>query len=124
MKNIRDVLDGVLTAIHPRVYFLRSPDKAQTPYVVYHLGPSYMLDEQEIWPLEIDVWDIGKDTTEVERIAREIAQALHRYRYSSDDLMLKIYRSSRHAIDDDDPRIKRRRLVFQVRAFDLIKQGE
>ena len=122
MNELKSVLEWLLTAVHSPVHFNRAPRNADIPYVTYPLGPSFMVDEQEIWPMEVDVWDVSASDTEVDRIAREIADTLHRYRYIGPELAFKIYRVNRLAPEDDEPRVKRRQIVFQIRTFDLIKR--
>ena len=124
MNRIRPALHGILTAIHPQVYFLRAPKDAEFPYLVYDLPNSFWDAEQEIWSLDVDVWDIAEDTTVLEGLARQVSDTLHRLRYMDADIVFKVYRINRLALDDDDDRIRRRKVMFELRAFDsgLIKR--
>lgn len=122
MIKVRDAIEAQLKLIHPRAYFLRAPKGAQLPYLVYTLTTSFMLGEQEVWPLEVDAWDNDADSATVDALSRQVADTLHRWRYVGDGISLKVYREGRMALDDDDARIKRRRVMFQVRSFDLVKR--
>ena len=96
---------------------MKATDKEIFPYIVYDLPQSYSNDDQEIFNLDIDIWDNNQDTTELETLSRIIWNALDRYHFIDEDMQFSIYRQGRFAIDDDDPRIKRRTLTFNLRYF-------
>jgi len=77
-----------------------------------------MAGEVEVWVLDVDVWDDETDTTALETLANNINMALHRNHFIGSGFFFKIYREGRQAPDDEDPRIRRRRLTFQVRCMD------
>lgn len=125
MIKLREVLQGILAGVHPRVFFNRAPSGAQFEYLVYSLPSSYMLDEQEIWVLDVDIWDrddANEDSAIIDSLTNEVAHRLHRLRHVGPDIAFVIYRENRFVLDDDDPRIRRRKVTFQLRVFDLIKR--
>lgn len=117
MIELRKQLNKILKTIHPRVYYMKATDKKTFPYIVYDLPQSYSDGEQEIFNLDIDVWDNNQDTTELETLSRIIWNELDRYHFIDEDMQFSIYRQGRFTIDDDDPRIKRRTLTFNIRYF-------
>ena len=122
MTNIREPITAKLKTLCPRVYYERAPIDAQFPYIVYAFPNSFMLDEQEIWVLDVDIWDkpLSGDTTELDELSRGVADGLHRLTIYG-PAWAQVYRESRFSLDDDEPLIRRRKITFQVRSFDLIK---
>lgn len=118
MIELRKQLNKILKSIHPRVYYMKATDKETFPYIVYDLPQSYSNDDQEIFNLDIDIWDNNQDTTELEILSGTIWNELDRYHFIDEGTQFSIYRQGRFTIDDDDPRIKRRTLTFNIRYFD------
>ncbi len=119
MVNLRKKLKEILKTIHPNIYFQNASEKAQYPYIVYDLPNSFTNEDQEIFNLDVDVWDIPKDgdTTALESLADTVWNTLHKYRYIDDNMQISIYRQNRMTLIDDDPRFKRRMLIFQLKYF-------
>lgn len=128
MIKLRTELNKILKSIHPniivdgksksRVYFQDANDEAPFPYLVYDLPQSYFDDDLEIFNLDIDLWDNKEDTTELEILSQSIWNELNRYHFINEDMQFSVYRQNRLTIEDDDPRIRRRTLMFQLRYHD------
>lgn len=118
MIKLRGQLKILIEDIHPSVYYQNATKDTQFPYVVYDLPNSFTNQDQDIFNLDIDIWDNEEDTTNMEKLATIIWRELHRYRYIDEDIQFTIYRMNRLNIVDDDKRIKRRKLIFQVRYYD------
>lgn len=118
MINLRIQLNNILKSIHPRVYFQVAPDTATFPYIVYDLPNSFSNEEQDIFNLDVDIWDNDSDTTEIETLSQLIWKDLHMYRHIDNNIQFSIYRMNRLALTDDDVRIRRRKLIFQVKYYD------
>lgn len=125
MIQIREQIRALLLPLSSIVYFQDAPDNAAFPYVTFNIPNSFMAGEVEVWVLDVDVWDSATDSTALETLANNINMALHRARYIGDGFYFTIYREGRQTPDDEDPRIKRRKLTFQVRCLDedQIKTG-
>ena len=118
MINLRKQLNVLLKAIHPRSYFQTAPDAALFPYVVYDLPNSFSNEEQDIFSLDVDIWDNNADTTDLETLSSAIWKGLHKYRHIDESIQFTIYKENRLSLTDDDIRIKRRKLIFQIRYYD------
>lgn len=120
MIKLRAEINKILKSIHPRVFHIDSKNKNGFPYLVYSLGQSYYEDNLEIFNLDIDVWDSPSDddTTEIETLANTVWKELDSYYCIGEDFQMSIYRQARLTIEDDDPRIKRRTLIFNLRYYD------
>lgn len=117
MIKLREELNKILKEIHPRVYYMKAPNKEVFPYIIYALPQSFIEDDIEIFNLDIDIWDNKTDTIELEVLGQTVWDRLDRLHCINDDLQFSIYRQSRLTVDDDDPRIKRRILIFTLRYF-------
>lgn len=118
MIKLRTRLNILLKTIHPRVHFNVAPDTTAFPYIVYDLPNSLTNEEQEVFVLDVDIWDNTTDTTAIETLAEQVWSTLHKYRYLDSDIQFSIYRMNRLTLTDDDTRIRRRKLMFEVRYFD------
>lgn len=121
MLNLRITLDNLLETYHSRVYFEQAPTgklAPDFPYIVYTFPNSFTLGDQEVFVLDVDVWDNKQDTTELEMLASSIWRALNRYHYIDENIQFSIYHSNRLPLGDDNPSIKRRKLIFELKYYD------
>lgn len=116
--EIRTALQTLLETLHARVSFNVASDAEAFPYVVFDLSNSIDIGALETFVLDIDCWDIDEDTTVLETLIGNIDNALHKNTILIDDKMsITIYRENRLIPHDDDPRIRRRKYVYQVRTY-------
>lgn len=115
---LRAVLQTELKKIHCKVYYEDAPDCASFPYLVYNLSGTDSKPSRD-YSLDIDVWDKPKDasTTVVETLADNLENTLNELLINNDDLSAIIYTSSRLSINDPEPSIKRRRVIFDMRVY-------
>lgn len=118
MIKLRDQLDILLESIHPRVYSENSTDNTDFPYLTYNLPNSFQNGVQEIFNLDVDIWSRGADTTELEALTRKVEKGLNMYKYIDENIQFSIYKRNRLNVTDDDKRIKRRKLIFELRYYD------
>ncbi|MGD6832580.1 hypothetical protein ACQCT5_10475 [Sutcliffiella halmapala] len=117
MKELRTILKTLLRQYHSKVHFQR-PTAISFPYIVFDLPNSYTDEELEVLSLDVDIWDNQSDTTTLETLAGTLWKALHKLTYLDEHMQFSIHRESRLTVIDDDPNIKRRKLIFSVRYFD------
>ncbi|MFZ5352742.1 MAG: tail completion protein gp17 [Bacillota bacterium] len=121
MVKIIELRKAILTYLktkHSKVYFQSAPQKADTPYVVFDLPNSIDDGSLERFVLDIDVWDDSEDTNTVETLIDSIDVDLHRKTINaSNEFAFTFYRENRLSLVDDDPRIKRRKYIYQVRTY-------
>jgi hypothetical protein len=116
--ELRKAIQASLKSIHTRVYFQHAPDNAVYPYLVYDLPNSTDDGLMERFVLEVDGWSNSKDTNEVETLMDSMDKELHRrVVIVNGELALILYRENRLAPIDDDPRIRRRKYVYQIRTY-------
>jgi hypothetical protein len=116
--ELRKAIQASLKSIHPRVHFKHAPDKATYPYLVYDLPNSTDDGLMERFVLEVDGWDKSKDTTSIETLMDSVDKELHRkVMVVNGELAMILYRENRLSVIDDDPRIRRRKYVYQLRTY-------
>ena len=121
MIDIRRVLHPFIRSIHPRSWFLRAPDDAQFEYLTYSF--INVDDDGEgfnIVQLEIDGWDMpaNGDTTRLENLMVELDEALNKKTLTSDNLVVSFYLDRKLSLEDDNPKIIRRKHIYQGRLFE------
>jgi hypothetical protein len=116
--EIRTTINTLLKTLHPRVFFQIAPDTAVMPYIVFDLPNSVDLGTLENFVLDIDVWDDNDDTTTLETLINTIDIELHKKAILiTDKVGIVIYRNNRLTLTDDDPRIRRRKYIYQARTY-------
>lgn len=117
MMQLRTELTKQLKILHPRVYFMEAPSSAQYPYIIFDLPNSFSNEDQDIFVFDVDIWDKTDDTTDLETLADKVWENLNNTKIFNDYMQVSIYKDKRLTIRDDDPQIKRRKLIFELRYF-------
>lgn len=117
--NLRAAIRAALTAVHPRVFYERAPQGETYPYLVYVLDDSQDDSPIEQFRLEVDGWDAAADTTALETLMDAVDAALHRKvsLIALQDLGFTVFRDRRFPLADDDPQLRRRKAIYNVRAI-------
>jgi hypothetical protein len=118
MLNIRKVIQAHLRAVHPRLHFLRAPESAKFPYLVYELEITNIGDDLQMVTLDVDGWDDNNDTTELEVIMDNVKKSLNKQIMIIDKLALFLDLDRRLTLTDTDPRINRRKYIFNGRLYE------
>lgn len=119
MIYLRTAIQSKLEEYHSSVYFQDSPEDALFPYVVFTFPNLFTNEDQEIFVMDVDIWDNKEDTTTLETLSSQIWKGLNRYFYIDENIQFVVYRSNRlFELEDDNPRIKRRKLIFEVKYFE------
>lgn len=121
MIELRKTLQAHLKTIHPRIYFQQAPDTATFPYLVYNMPSLYDDGEgHQLITLDIDGWDAPSDgdTTALETLMAEVNTGMNKKTFVTDTFSVTFYLETKLPLVDDDPRIKRRKYVYQGRLFE------
>jgi len=119
MIRLRTNLTNLLKSYHSQVHYQTAPSTATFPYIVLNFPNSFTNEEQEIFTMDVDIWDNKTDTTALETLASTLWKELHHYSYLDDSIQFKIYRENRiPELDETEIGIRRRKLIFQLRYFD------
>lgn len=116
--ELRKAIKALLSAAHPQVYYERADQDAVFPYLVYNLINSIDDGTLENFVLDVDGWDANPDTTALETMMAAADSALHRVTVNdTGKICVTFYRENRLTLTDDDPRIRRRKYIYQARAY-------
>lgn len=119
MIKLRTAIQKILKQYHSSVHFQKSPGTAVYPYVIYDFPTSFMDGDQEVFNLDVDVWDNSQDTSRIETLAEKLWKELNYLRYMDQDIQFSIYRENRlPPLDEEDSYLNRRKLIFQLRFID------
>lgn len=115
--TLRIFLNNKLSNIHSRNYYETAPDDTVYPFLVYNLEESFDDGSIETFNLVMDAWDNKTDTTEIVQLISDVDNSLHRLRGSADGLFFIFYRNNRRTITDNDSRLRRRQLEFEIKVM-------
>lgn len=119
MIELRTELTRLLKTYHLRSSFQQATDKTAFPYIEFDLPNSFDNEGQEVFNLDVDIWDDNEDTTEIETLASAIWKGLNHYHFMNENIQFSIYRENRlPPLDEKESHIKRRKLIFSLRYFD------
>ncbi len=120
MIELRKTLQAHLKTIHSRVYFQQAPDTAQFPYLTYSFETVPDGEGFELIVLDIDGWDMpaSGDTTQLEKLMTDVDRAMNKTTLTTDNLVVSFYLDRKLSLEDDDPKIIRRKHIYQGRLFE------
>ena len=120
MIELRKALHPRLRAIHPRAYFQRAPDTAQFPYITYSFEMIPDGEGFELVVLDIDGWDMPDDgdTTGLESLMSDVKRSMDKKTLTTSNLVVSFYLDRKLSLEDDNPKIIRRKYVYQGRIFE------
>lgn len=97
-------------------YFLTSYAKAKYPYAVLDIKE---IDDQIYIPyiLEIEIWDKGDDTSNIEKICDDLKELLNNKTCIEDNYAYIIWFASCITNVDEDKLIKRRISTFEIHMY-------
>lgn len=96
-------------------YFGSAPVSATFPYIVFSIEEVLHEDNMALLEMEVDVVDYGENTEPAETISDQILAGLdHRY-IMTDTFQAAVYRERRQPLYENDKKVIKRRLTFQIR---------
>lgn len=116
---LRTELQRLLKTLTANVHYEQAPDTATSPYLVYELSELSYDYGKTLMELEINILDYGTSTSEVETIADNVQTGLNKYSYMGNGIQFVIYKNIRQRVVEDDKKIIRRRLTFEIQLHEL-----
>ena len=116
---LRTELSKMLKTMAQNVYFEKAPELFEYPYVTYEMDEMSHDYGRTLYQLEINVVDKGDSTSAVETTADDIQALLHKCYYLGGGIQFVCYQNQRQIIREEDPKIHRRRLLFELHLHEL-----
>lgn len=118
MIEVRKAINSQLKSIHPRVYFMKAPETATFPYLVYELDITYLEDELYMVSLDVDGWDNKNDTTAFEILMNSVKNTFKKNILINDKLAIFLEFDRAFPLTDPDESINRRKYIFTGRLYE------
>lgn len=118
MIELRTIAQTQLKTVHSKVYFQAAPETATFPYLVYDLRVYDSGERHQLVTLDVDGWDNATDTTALETLMANINKRLNKLTVTTENIVVTFYLENKIALVDDDPRIKRRKYIYQGRLYE------
>jgi hypothetical protein len=114
MIELRTAIQAQLETIHSRVFFQDVPSGTEFPYIVFDI-PNILDDGEsmEVAVVDIDGWSKGADTTTIETLMAAVNLGLDKKTLNN----VPFYLETKLTLQDDDPRIQRRKYTYQAKLF-------
>lgn len=119
--ELRKALTSVFKTITNEVHNEYVPDTAPYPYLQYELNEILSENAKTVIDLEVNVLDYGTSTSEVETISDQLQKILHKHYFINDKIQFTCYKSTRNTVQEEDKKIRRRRLTFEIQLHELQK---
>ena len=127
MEFITDQLREVLPSTPPELgrigLELTIPEPPVWPRITYWIPNSNLEENREDFILEVDIWDHGPDTIDLETKTQAVLAKLNRRIIANDDLITRIYALNRLMLDDPDAEIRRRQVRFLCKTYPTTQGG-
>lgn len=111
----RAAIMAELKKLCSRVYYDYADNGAAYPYLVYSLEEVSHLDGLTPCQLEVNAIDYGASTGICETLADNVQAALDKYMFINGAVQFEVYRGRRQPVREEDKKIIRRRMTFEVR---------
>lgn len=117
-NDLKKLIQTKLKTLTTKVFFEQATDDALYPHVVFNFRTIDLGDlSREDYILEIDVWDKGNSTTQVDELSDKIEDLLQAQNLPQTHILPTIYKIDRKAILDQDKSIKHRLIRFQIQNY-------
>jgi len=116
---LRAELKRVLKTLTGHVYGEKAPEKAPYPHAVFELSEVLSSDGKTIFQFEVNIIDYGLSETAAETLSDTIQEAFNKYSFINAEIQFTSYKGLRQTIKEDDHRIIRRRLLFEIQLHEL-----
>ena len=113
-EAVRAAVTEIIGQSAPRVYYGQAESGHPARYAVYELEELSHTDNQYVMQLEVNCMDYGTNTAACEAMADQIQKAFDHTVVLNDNLMFRSYIESRQPVYEEDRKIIRRRLLFEI----------
>ena len=117
-NDLKKLIQTKLKTLTTNVYYEIAADNAMYPHIVFsfktiNLGDLWRQD----YMLDVDVWDKGQNTTNIDALCDNIESLLHMQNLPQTKILPTFYLVDRRSIVDEDKTIKHRLVRFQIQNY-------
>lgn len=117
-NDLKILLKTKLNTIATNVFFEQATDNALYPHIVYSFRTIELGDlSRKDYILEVDVWDKGTSTTQVDELADKVEDLLQGQNLPQTNILPTFYLMDRKSVLDPDKDIKHRLIRFQIQNY-------
>lgn len=117
--ELRKQLQILFKTITTNVHFEIAPDISPYPYLVYELSELTSNYGKTVLQLEVNILDYGTSTSVVETLSDNLQSLLNKYHFINNKIQFSIYKLNRNTIQEEDKKIRRRRMTFEIQLHEL-----
>lgn len=114
MLEIRKIIYKKAKEIYSQSYIDEALPNATYPYAVISFVGSEVIEEQESYLMDIDIWNNSLNSN-IDQVSDLFWSAFRKWSYLDEKNQISVYRISRITVPDPDPVIRRRKLTFTVK---------
>ena len=119
MNELIKVIYSELKKVHANVYQCEADENADYPFITFNLQTGTKTDVRYDDVLNIEIWDVNEDTSEIENIADKIERLLDFKCINTDKLSTVFYRETRSNSTQADDEVYCRELRFETQTYYL-----
>lgn len=116
--ELRKQLQIIFKTITDNIHYEIAPDNSPYPYLVYELSELTYNYGKAVMQLEVNILDYGTSTSVVETLSDTLQDTLHKLYFINDKIQYSVYRRNRNTVQEEDKKIKRRRLIFEIQLYE------
>ena len=117
--ELRKQLQIIFKTITDNIHYEIAPDTSPYPYLVYELSELTYNYGKAVMQLEVNILDYGTSTSVVETLSDTLQDKLNKYHFINDKIQFNIYRLNKITVQEEDKKIRRRRLTFEIQLHEL-----
>lgn len=114
---LRKEIQKLIKTKTTNVFYEEASKKNIYPYVVFELSEVQNISAKTIYQLEINCIDYGENSATIEALADDIQKLLNRYAFIDAQIQFVIYQGLKQIIKEDDKKIIRRRMLFELNLY-------
>lgn len=117
-KYFRTAVTTILKTCCANVYYDHAKANAEFPYAVFSTFERSRTDGTVSAEIDVNVIDYGDDTEQCEAISDAVQDALDHAQYTDANIYFVSYQETRKPVQEEDKKVIRRRLTFDVRLYE------
>ena len=117
-NDLKKLITQKLKTLTNNVFYEQATDNALFPHLVFSFRTIDLGDlSRQDYILEVDVWDKGTSTVQVDELSDQVEDLLHTENLPQENILPTFYTIDRKSILDSDKSIKHRLIRFQIQNY-------